>query len=59
MAYYCPNCSARIDSNIFFQITGQCMCHQCGAIVDLTNVETKPVDRGDQDGEKDFLEDDL
>ena len=24
MAYYCPNCGARIDSNIFFQITGRC-----------------------------------
>ena len=56
MAFYCPNCGTRIDGNVFFQITGQCMCHECGEIVDLTSVASEPPD--DSGVDEDPWEDD-
>ena len=56
MAYYCPNCGARIDYNVFFQITGQCLCHECAEVVDLTTVSTERPDEDDLD--QDDFEDD-
>ena len=43
MTYYCPNCGNQIDSNVFLQATGQCLCSQCGDVVDLTTVSKNPL----------------
>lgn len=39
---YCPNCGNQIDENVFFQATGQCMCSNCGEIVDLVTASESP-----------------
>ena len=64
MPYYCPNCGARMDYNIVFEITGECPCHECGEMVDRTTVSTAPLDedRGEDpfgdDSDQDLFGDD-
>lgn len=57
MDIYCPNCGTFVGGNPFFIIAGQCMCHSCGYIVDLTNYVSNPdhayenqEEGGDADG---------
>jgi uncharacterized Zn finger protein (UPF0148 family) len=45
LGYYCPKCGTPVDTNIFFQVTGQCMCSHCGEIVDLSNEAEVPLKR--------------
>ena len=44
-----------MDYNIVFEITGQCPCHECGEMVDVTTVATEPPD---DDCEEDAFGDD-
>ncbi|MDY6986951.1 MAG: hypothetical protein SWQ30_02745 [Thermodesulfobacteriota bacterium] len=54
---YCPRCGTLVGGNPFFIVTGQCMCHGCGLVVDLTNCINDPEEAQWNEKEEDQEQD--